>query len=50
MMDLAKILGDQESTVRRYYAWINVRQSNADLQDDVARRRAVIIREKRAAG
>lgn len=50
MMDLAKIMGDQESTVRRFYAWINVRQSNADLQDDVARRRAEIIREKRAAG
>ena len=48
MIDLAKILGDQEATVRRYYAWINVQQSNADLQNDVARRRAAIIRQKKA--
>ena len=45
--DLAKVLGDSPATVRRNYAWIDGQQSVANVQNDVAARRAEIARQRR---
>lgn len=39
MEDLAKIMGDTVSTIRRHYAWINAAASVVAVQKDTARRR-----------
>jgi hypothetical protein len=40
MEDLAKIMGDTVGTLQRFYAWINSKASVANVQKDIARRRA----------
>lgn len=40
MEDLAKIMGDTVTTLRRHYAWINGAASVAAVQKDMSRRRA----------
>jgi integrase len=46
MEDLAKILGDTVAVVQRNYAWINAKQSVLNVQQDVARRRAEILKAR----